>query len=273
MAKLKIGVLVSLHKEPEPEIKKVADLGLRSCQICSWAPDDWNDEVGKKLSEACAKYGVEVSTFWSGCTGPYIWNFIEGPGTIGLVPPQYREMRVAELKKAADFAAKFKLPSITTHVGFIPEDPNDPKFAGTVEACSQVASHCKKLGIGFWFESGQETPVTLLRTIQKIGLDNLGINFDTANVILYGKANPVDAIDVFGKYVRNTHIKDGFYPTDGMNLGNEAPLGKGKVDFAQVVKKLKKLGYSGPLTIEREISGDQQIKDIKKAIKLLDPLR
>jgi sugar phosphate isomerase/epimerase len=123
----------------------------------------------------------------------------------------------------------------------------------------------------FLFETGQETPVTMLRTIQAIGLDNIGINFDTANLILYGKANTLDALDVFGKYVMDTHIKDGFFPTDGMYLGRECRAGDGKANIPTVVKKLiSEYGYEGPFTIEREISGDQQTADIIHAKKLIE---
>ena len=89
---------------------------------------------------------------------------------------------------------------------------------------------------------------------------------------MYGKGNPVDALDVFGKYVRDVHAKDGLYPTDGKNLGKETPLGEGKVNFPLLVKRLKDIGYDGALTIEREISGDKQIEDIMKAKKILEEL-
>jgi sugar phosphate isomerase/epimerase len=191
MPKLDIGVLVGLRAEPEPEIRKIADLGLNSCQVCTWRIELCTDETGDKLRDACAKYGVKVSTFWSGYSGPAVWNFTEGPSTIGLVPEKYRATRVEELKRAASWAAKFDLPSITTHVGFLPEDPKDPLYTGAVEALKEVVVHCKKVGIEFWFETGQETPVTLLRTIERIGMGNTGINLDTANIILYGKGNPV----------------------------------------------------------------------------------
>ncbi|MCK4601181.1 MAG: sugar phosphate isomerase/epimerase [Phycisphaerae bacterium] len=272
MAKLEIGVIVPLVNEPEPEMQKVADLGLRSCQVVSWDPAVWTDRTGERLIAAAEKLGVEITTFWSGYPGPAVWNFIEGPTTIGLVPPEYRQMRVEVLKKAADFAAKLKLASITTHVGFLPENPNDPMYDGAVGAIGQVAGHCADLGIGFWFETGQETPVTLLRTIERVATGNLGINLDPANLILYGKANPIDALDVFGKFVRGVHAKDGLYPTDGDNLGKEVPLGEGKVNFPALAAKLKSLGFAGALTIEREIAGEQQIVDIKKAIELLRPL-
>lgn len=274
MSKLDIGVLVSLNNEPGKNIKRVSDFGLNSCQVCSWDPTVWTDENGEKLIAACKEYGVKISTFWAGYTGPAVWNFIEGPSTIGLVPEKYREQRVKELKQAADFAAKFAIRSITTHVGFLPEDPNDKLFIDTVKVLTEIVQHCKDLGIDFLFETGQETPVTLLRTIERIGLDNAGINLDTANVILYGKGNPVDSLEVFGKYVKDLHIKDGFFPTNGDELGKQCALGKGKVDFKAVVESLKELGYTGPLTIERECGdGEEQKRDIKASIAMLEPLR
>jgi sugar phosphate isomerase/epimerase len=271
MASLEIGVVVGLA-EPEAELRKATDLGLRSCQVCSWEAEVWTEEIGRRLTAAAADGGVHVTAVWAGWGGPKVWNFLEGPSTIGLVPPAYRAQRVEALKAAASFAAQFHLPAIVTHVGFLPEDPGDPNFRGAVEAVRDVARHCEGLGVEFWFETGQETPVTLLRAIEQVGTDNLGINLDPANLILYGKANPVDALDVFGRYVRGVHAKDGLYPTDGSTLGREVPLGEGRVDFPALVSRLKSLGYGGALTIEREISGPQQIADIRKAIEYLRPL-
>jgi sugar phosphate isomerase/epimerase len=272
MPRLDIGVLVGLNDEIENELGKVVDFGLRSCQVCSWDPAVWTEAMGGRLAAARDRLGVRVSTFWSGYPGPAVWNFIEGPGTLGLVPPAYRAMRIEALKQAGDFAARWKLPSITTHVGFIPENPKDELYPGLVEALKQVAGHCADKGVGFNFETGQETPVALLRTIERVNTGNLGINLDGGNLILYGKASPVDALDVFGKYVRDTHCKDGLYPTNGTDLGTEVPLGEGKANFPVLVPKLKALGYTGPLTIEREIGGPQQAADIRRAIELLRPL-
>lgn len=272
MSKLDIGVLVGLKAEPEEEIRKVSNIGLKSCQVVTWDPRLYEPRVGEALMSVAERFGVTVSALWAGYPGPRVWNFTEGPGTIGLVPAQYRDMRVEALAKAARFAGRIGLPAITTHVGFIPEDPNHPDFAGTVEALKRVAGACAKAGVEFWFETGQETPVTLLRTMEAVGTDNLGVNLDTANLIMYGKANPVDALDVFGRHVRGVHAKDGLYPTGGAELGKEVPLGQGKVDFPVLIPKLKSLGYAGPLTIEREISGPQQVKDIQAGVEFLKPL-
>ena len=112
-------------------------------------------------------------------------------------------------------------------------------------------------------ETGQETPTTMLRMIKDVDRPNLGVGLDTANLILYGKANPVDAVKIIGPYVQAMHAKDGRWPTDPARLGEEVVIGKGEVDFAKVLSELLALGYKGAVTIERETSGPQQIADVR----------
>jgi len=270
--KLKLGTIVGVSMEPEAAVAKVSALGLPTFQACC-GPDVYrSDQALERLRQTCADNGVEVSTVWAGLPGPAVWNFIDGPATIGLVPPEYRPERTRALCDAAAWALRVGAPSITTHCGFIPADPKDPNYIGTVESLKEVAAACQANGVEFWFETGQETPITLLRTIEDIGTDNLGINLDPANLLMYGNGNPVDALDVFGPYVRGVHAKDGDYPTNGRELGHEKPMGQGRVNFPVLVPKLKSMGFQGALTIEREISGDQQIADIKRAIAILEPL-
>ena len=174
------------------------------------------------------------------------------------------------LMDGADFAKLLGVTDVVSHMGFIPENPHDPNYPGFISALRTVAEHLKENSQYLLFETGQETPVAMLRAFEDIGTDNLGVNLDTANLILYGKANPVDALDVFGHFVRNIHAKDGFYPTNGHDLGREVRLGTGKVDFPAFFKKLKELGYDGPVTIEREITGEQQMIDIRESIIYLN---
>ncbi|MGQ9514796.1 MAG: sugar phosphate isomerase/epimerase family protein [Thermoproteota archaeon] len=272
MTRLKLGVIVSLERGPEEEIRKVRSLDLPTCQISCWNQELLNSDNAEKLKAASREYDVEITTIWTGLPGKAVWNFIEGPITIGLVPAEMREVRIKALKKGSDFARLVGVESITTHVGFIPEWPGDRSYKDLVAALKQVSSFCKSNDQSFWFETGQETPITLLRTIEDVGTDNLGINLDPANLLMYGKANPIDALDIFGRYVRGVHAKDGDYPTNGRELGKELPLGEGRVNFPVLIPKLKSMGYRGALTIEREISGPQQIEDIKRAKKLLEPL-
>ena len=270
----KIGAMVGYDTDVDilEKFRKNQELGINSCQICIWNVDIFkSDEHAEKIKAAIAETGINVSSLWAGWTGPCEWNFTAGPDTIGLVPVAYRFTRLSELKSASDFAEKIGVKQVVTHVGFIPENPSATEFNGTVAALHNLCGYMKQKGQYFLFETGQETPITLLRTIEAIGTGNLGVNLDTANPILYGKANPVDALDVFGKYVMDTHIKDGFYPTNGMYLGHEARAGDGKANIPEVVRKLiVEYGYEGPFTIEREISGEQQTADIIHAKKLLE---
>ena len=270
----RIGAMVGYDTDVDilEKFRKNQELGINSCQICIWNVDIFkSDEHAEKIKAAIAETGINVSSLWAGWTGPCEWNFTAGPDTIGLVPVAYRFTRLSELKSASDFAEKIGVMQVITHVGFIPENPSATEFNGTVAVLRNLCGYMKQKGQYFLFETGQETPITLLRTIEAIGTGNIGVNLDTANPILYGKANPVDALDVFGKYVMDTHIKDGFYPTNGMYLGHEARAGDGKANIPEVVRKLiVEYGYEGPFTIEREISGEQQTADIIHAKKLLE---
>lgn len=271
---MKIGTCVNFSS-PEEIPAKLAVLkenGFDSCQLISWTPSVWTPENAEFLKKCLKQYGVTVSAFWCGWNGPVIWNFYDGQLTLGLVPPEYRQMRIQNLCDGADFAHSLGISDVVTHMGFIPENPYDPNFHSFCVAVRTVAQHLKQNGQYLLFETGQETPVTLLRCFETVGMDNLGINLDTANLILYGKANPVDALDVFGKYVRNLHAKDGRYPVNGHDLGEETRLGEGKVDFRALFSRLKELGYDSHVTIEREISGPQQLSDILDAKNYLQAI-
>ena len=271
---MKIGTCVSLSSMEglEDKFGQLRKYGFTSCQLISWNPKIWTDENAAVISCLLDTYGITVSAFWCGWEGPSDWNFYEGQLTLGLVPADYRYARVKNLCDGADFAKKLGVTDVVTHMGFIPENPYDPNYPGFCRAVRTVAEHLKANGQYLLFETGQETPVTMLRCFETVGCDNLAINLDTANLILYGKANPVDALEVFGKYVRNLHAKDGCWPVNGHDLGMETAIGEGRVDFPAVFRKLFDLGYDSWITIEREIEGEQQIRDILSAREYLQSI-
>lgn len=266
-----IGVMASL-KGAGQSLKYVADFGLEACQLSCWDPAFYTTERANSIRQELEETGIRITSLWAGWPGPKVWDLIDGPSTLGIVPPEYREVRSAALKSAGAFAHRVGLPAIVTHLGFIPEEPKNPLFDEVVAVVRDVALFLKSLDIEFWFETGQETPVTMLRLIQQVGTSNIGINLDPANLILYGKANPIDALDVFGEHVRSVHAKDGLYPTDPMKLGKEVRIGEGRVRFPEFVRRLQEIGYEGAFIIEREISGPQQQTDIADSIKYLESL-
>ena len=259
-----VGLLISPYGAPEETIKRVHDMGFSNCflsldgYINKFTPD-----AAKQIQDMLAKYDVTATTVEVVGPPPLEWNFMQGPSTIGLVPPKTRAARIDALRQVSDFAKLIGIPQVQTHCGFIPEDPADALYPGTVEAIRTVAQHCQGNGQYFLMETGQETPTTMSRMIRDVAMPNLAVGLDTANLILYGKANPVDAADILGSHVRSVHAKDGKWPTDPSNLGEEVLIGKGLVDFKAVFTKLHRLGYTGAITIERETSGPQQIEDVR----------
>jgi len=176
------------------------------------------------------------------------------------------------MKLGADFSKKLGITDIVTHVGFIPENPMTTEYLGLVTDLRELAMYLKANDQYLLFETGQETPLTLRRMIEDVGTGNLGINLDPANLIAYGKGNPVVVLLVFGQYVRNIHGKDYLYPVDPWHFNDEVPLGQGHVNYPAFIDRLHEIGYKGPITIEREIHGEEQKKDILMAKKMLEDL-
>ena len=266
---LRLGLIIDISKDPDAALAKVHDLGLPTSQIFV---DEFEGDLVKRLLESLQKYQIEATSVVVGGPGKEVWDFYQGPLTIGLAPKATRTARIAHIKKASDFAKLCGIPAVQTHCGFIPENPNDPVYKELVTAMRDVVSYCKRNGQNFRYETGQETPITLVRAIGDVGLDNQGVNFDLANLILYGKANPVDAIELLGPYVQGIHAKDGMWPTNPKQLGEEVAIGKGKVDFPRIIERLKQLNYRGAVTIEREISGPQQLEDVRAEKMYLEKL-
>jgi L-ribulose-5-phosphate 3-epimerase len=246
-----LGV-VTAADNPEEDLKLVKNLGFPTCQlnIKSYSP-----ELAMRLSSSLERYGLQPVSLI--CMGPgiYKWNLIEGPSTIGLVPRENRPARIERLKQGTDFCKAAGILAVHAHFGFIPENPKDILYMEFIETMKPIAEYALKQGIDIYFETGQETPVTLLRALQDIGTKNLFVNYDTANLVMYGKANPLDGLKVIGKYVKALHAKDGTYPVNPNELGKEVPIPGGEVNFPAIISSLKKLGFDGSIVIECELAG------------------
>ncbi len=260
-----LGLLVSPFGAPEATIRRVHDLGFNNCFLSlDGYIGGFTPAIAAEMKGLLEKYDVTATTVEVVGPKPLVWDFLQGPSTIGLVPPATRAARIDALRQVSDFAKMLGVGQVQTHCGFIPEDPADALYPGAVEAIRTVAQHCQNNGQHFLMETGQETPTTMSRMIRDVNMPNLAVGLDTANLILYGKANPVDAVDILGPHIRSIHAKDGHWPTNPSNLGEEVQIGKGIVDFKTVFTKLHRIGYTGAVTIERETSGPQQIEDVRQ---------
>lgn len=262
---MEVGLLIAPFGAPEEHFRRVREMGFNNCFLSlDRYIGGFTPEVVSQFRGLIAKYDLTVTTVEVVGPGKLEWNFTEGPSTIGLVPPGTRAARIDALRQVSDFGKQLGITQVQTHCGFIPEDPKDPLYPQAVEAIREVARICQGNGQYFLMETGQETPTTMSRMLRDVAMPNLAVGLDTANLILYGKANPVDAVDILGPHVRSIHAKDGRWPTDPSKLGEEVLIGKGLVNFKEVFAKLHRLGYAGAVTIERETSGPQQIEDVRQ---------
>ncbi len=271
MSKNLIGVIYPLKNALEYGPDKLLELGLECVQFQCFTSEIMTKENAQKVKDSF-EGKIRISSFWVGWTGPMVWDFESGPQTLGLVPEAYRTMRINEVLKGVEFASWLGVKNVATHVGFIPENPSTTEYRGILETVRYIVKYCGEKGMNFNFETGQETPTTLMRMITDIGMDNVGVNLDPANLVMYGKANPVDALDLFKGRINGVHVKDGNYPTDFYKLGCERVVGEGSVNYPVYLPKLINQGYTGDLYIEREITGEQQMVDIKKTIDYIKNL-
>jgi len=268
---LEIGVFISIEPDPVAALRNVRDLGLRACFIAGM-PEPWGTTRADEFTKARDDSGVTITSMFS-MYPDQVWDDTElGKKVNGLVPEDRRANGVAINKKDADAAARVGIPRVVSHIGFIPEGDRRT-FEGVRDAVREVCDHMGERGLVFALETGQEKPSVLVEFIHAVDRPNLKVNFDMANLLLYGSGRPLEALDVLIDYVDGTHCKDGCWPAEPGRLGAEQPLGQGEVNVPAVIQRLYEGGYRGPLDIEREITGEQQRKDIIAAIELLRGIR
>lgn len=270
---MKFGTLVRIAaaEEARAKFEQLRASGMDACQLV-YKPETYLEAEADLIRQAAEDNGVEISAFFAGFRDTYTgWDCYYDFVNSGINSPVFGAGRIAYLLSALPFIQRLGVTDVIIHGGYIPNNPFEAGYTSMAAAVSLLARHLKAFGMNLLFETGQESPVTLLRLILDVGADNLFVNFDTANMILYGYGNPVDALPTIGKYIRNTHFKDGLPPTKP-GLGTEVKIGTGHVDFSKVVKGLKALDYDRYIIFEREISGPQQLEDIVEAIGYIKAL-
>ena len=236
----------------ESDFRLMSSMGLTHCTCGIRIPGFYQSPRSKHFTDVLDANGIDLEVLSVSLGQPTVYDLIEGPITVGFVPPEYREQRYPVLRDAAEFASSIGVKYVLTHFGFIPEDQYDPKYEDVVKVAQKVADICGEFGVTFLFETGEETPTTLLRLLEDAGKPNLKVNLDMANLIAYGKGEPCGAIDVLKDHIVGADAKDSLYPTGGRELGVEVPLGQGRVDLQGAISKLFDIGYDGTISIERE---------------------
>jgi len=250
-----IGVIVNNVANIEKELADLHESGFGACQL--GYRTDYDQTTAERLKKAAKANHIKITTLIWNVPGA-VWTFLDGPSTIGIVPRERRQEKVGLYKKAIDFCAMADIPAFHSHFGFVPEDPKNELYGEFIAAMRDLANYAKERGVNLLYETGQETPITLIRSIKDIGTGNVFINCDLANLVMYGKANSLDAVKMFGTLIKEFHAKDGRYPTDPYLLGEEVNIPEGEVDFPAVIRELKKQNFKGAIIIEREFGTNQR---------------
>lgn len=281
---MEIGLMFWGQDNPVSSLREMKSLGIRCGHlgISGGVPLDGAAEEWKKALEEEDFVATSVVGSFDG------EDYADIPTvqrTVGYVPEATRTEREKRTYDLIDFAGALGVPSYCCHAGYIPEDRTDLEYAALCEMARRICDYAAKKNMTFALETGQETAEVLDAFIKDVDRPNLKINFDPANIILYGVGDPIEALDQLSSYVVSVHCKDGIWPPKGVEgaLGTEKPLGDGEVGIDRFVAKLKQIGYKGALTIERELAtakaeerhvpGLPHRDDVLKAVALLEKLR
>lgn len=276
MSKWPIGVFTSIDAGLGVKLEVAYELGVHTIQLHAPAQGTRTPENADQFLAKLSELGIALTAVFGGFEGESYADIPTVVRTVGLVPRETRAARTQEMKEIADFAQLLGCKVIALHLGFIPHDPHDPLYAESLAVTREICDHARGNDQDLHLETGQESAEGLLRFIQDVQRDNLFVNFDPANMILYGTGEPIAALRQIGRFVHSVHCKDGKWSAQpGVDWGREMPLGQGDVGMEQFLRTLDAIGYTGPLTIEREIpqEPDRQKSEIGHAIRLLTELK
>src|SRR5580658_2723889 len=271
-----IGVMFWAGNGPAETLDTLRDLGFRCGQMGIPGKLALDSRLMQEWKKALEQAHFTVYTVFAAFEGESYADIPTVQRTVGFIPHVTREVRERRMLEVSDFAAHLSVPAIATHVGFIPEDTSHVDYFAVREMVRRVCDHAVSHQQTFALETGQERAPVLLDFLLDVNRRNLGVNFDPANMILYGTGDPIESLEVVGQHVVSVHCKDGDWPPPGVPgaLGAERPLGEGSVDLKAFLGGLKKIGYKGPLTIERESQDkEERPRDIREAKTLLDDLK
>jgi len=276
MKKWPLGVFASIDEGLGVDLDVAHELGVTTVHLHAPSQGSRTPEAAQNFTVRLQALGLRVTVVFAGFDGESYADIPTVKQTIGLVPAATRQARLAELKSIIDFTAFLDVDATGLHIGFVPHDTSDPEYAALIEASREICDYAASKGIHIHLETGQEPADELVEFLVAVDRPNLFVNFDPANMILYGCGEPIPALKKIAPYVRSVHCKDANWSDQpGETWGQEMPLGEGAVDFAKYLITLDEIGYTGPLTIEREIPQEpvRQKAEIGQAVELLNRLK
>jgi sugar phosphate isomerase/epimerase len=276
MEKWPLGVFASIDAGLGVHLDVASELGVKTLQLHAPRPASRRRDRADEFACRLRDLGMIATCVFGGFEDESYADIPTVRRTVGLVPPATRERRLREMQEIADFAKWLDVDAVGLHVGFVPHNSSEPLYSEIVAATAELCHHCAANGQTLHLETGQEPAGVLLRFLHDVGCENLFVNFDPANMILYGVGEPLPALEKLGPFVRSVHCKDATWSEmPGIAWGQEVVLGEGDVNIPAYLATLDRIGYTGPLTIEREIpqQAARQKAEIAHAVELLTRLK
>lgn len=272
LAEMEIGVVFWADHEPEGTLRELKESGVRCGQMGVWGHLELDRELDR-WKPALAAEQFALTALFCGYSGESYQDYPTIERTVGFLPKETRSERLARTLAVSDYAAQLSVPGIALHAGFIPEHAGTPDYSSIRDIIRQICDHAARQGQTLALETGQERSDVLLRFISDCSRENLKVNFDPANMILYGAQEPIPALRELAPVVVSVHCKDGKWPSAPRTLGTEMPLGQGDVGLPKFLSALREIGYRGQLHIEREAPNPiERMRDIRNAVSLLRQL-
>jgi L-ribulose-5-phosphate 3-epimerase len=277
MKPFEIGVTSWSFKIPEVKFDEILktikeDAGLRIVQVGAFGKVELNKEVQEKWLEALQSSGLEVIATCVAFNDEDYSDFESTIATVGFYDPKYFDARFKHLCNMAELTSALGVHLLTTHMGYIPHDTSQPGYSHILDATRKIADVLGEKQINLGMEvGGLETAEDLLRFVEKVGRENVKINFDPANLVRTAIDDPVETLDVLKEHVVLVHFKDAVPPAEQGLLGDIVALGQGAIHVEKFIQKLKMIGYSGPLIIEGE-GGYDTVEHVCRARDLLQSL-
>jgi len=263
---MQVGVMFWAGRDPIEEIRALVDcgqLGIRGATALTPSfVHDWTR----------ATDGFQLATVVCAFEGEHYTDIPTVQQTVGFIPSATRAEREKRTREVSDFAAELGVGGIACHIGFVPDDRSDADYIAVRDMVRRICDHAAANRQTFALETGQEPADVLLRFLDDVGRGNLKVNFDPANMILYGTGDPIEALERLAPHVVSVHAKDGDWPARGSTgaLGVERRLGEGSVGIERFVETLKRVGFAGTVNVEREIRDrGQWLSDVRTAVELL----
>ncbi len=271
-----LGVFASIDAGLGVRLEVARELGVKTIHLHTPQRESRTEGQAREFLAQLDDFGITITCVFGGFEGESYADIPTVKNTVGLVPLATRTARLAEMKEIADFARRLGVAVVGLHIGFVPHERIAPDYSKIVSVTQELCDHAVAQDQAIHLETGQEPADVLLQFLADVDRENLFINFDPANMILYGVGEPIEALEKLGSRVRSVHCKDATWSDEpGVTWGAEVPLGQGDVGMETYLQTLKKIGYTGPLTIEREIPQEpaRQKAEISGALDLLQSLK